>query len=55
MTGWHDYISDFAWSHLGVEPADLLEITENHEVHWVLLWLLLPQSSPEKKQVWKMN
>jgi len=29
---WCDYLSDFAWPRLGVEPAELLEIAENCEL-----------------------
>jgi len=31
-TRWRDYISDLAWSHLGVEPAELSEIALDREV-----------------------
>ena len=27
-TGWRDYISDFAWYYIGVEPAELSEIAD---------------------------
>ena len=31
-TTWRDYISDLTWSRLGVEPAELSHVPENHEV-----------------------
>jgi len=31
-TRWSDYISDLAWSCLGVEPAELSKVAENGEV-----------------------
>ena len=39
-TRWRDYITDLAWSRLGVEPAELSEIAGNHEVFRVLGLLL---------------
>jgi len=36
LNGPNDYISDLAWSRLGVEPAELSEIAENREVLRVL-------------------
>ena len=38
-TMWRDYISDLAWSRLGVEPVELSEISVDCEVLWVLLGL----------------
>jgi len=32
MTRWSDYISDLAWSGLGVEPAELSDIAVDREV-----------------------
>jgi len=37
-----DYISDLAGSRFGVEPEELSEITENHEVFRVLLGPVVP-------------
>jgi len=34
---WHEYISDLAWSRLGVEPVELLEVAVDCEVFRVLL------------------
>jgi len=31
-TRWSDYIPNLAWSHLGAEPAELLEITVDCDV-----------------------
>ena len=39
-TRWSDYISDFSWSRLSVEPAELSEIAVDREVSRVLLGLL---------------
>jgi len=39
-TRWNDYISDLAWSRLGVEPAKLSEVAEKREVFGALLGLL---------------
>jgi len=39
-TRWSDYIADLAWSRLGVEPAELLEIAVDREAFRVLLGLL---------------
>ena len=47
---WHSCTSDLAWSHLGVKPAELSEIAIDREVFQVLLWMLAPQPSLEKKQ-----
>jgi len=35
-TRWSDYISDLAWSRLGVEPAELSEMPVDCEVFQVL-------------------
>ena len=45
---WSNYISDLAWSRLGVEPAELSEIAVDREVFRVL-WVLTPQPSLEEK------
>ena len=45
-----DYISDLAWSRLGVEPAELSEIAVDREVFYVLLGLLPPPPSLEEKR-----
>jgi len=47
-TRWSDYISDLAWFHLGVEPAELSEILVDRDVLRVLLGLLSPRPSPEE-------
>jgi len=39
---WNEYISDLAWSCLGVEPAQLSEIAVDREVFQVLLGALPP-------------
>jgi len=44
-TKWRDYISDLAWSRLGVEPAELSEIAVDRDVFWALLWLKAPRLS----------
>jgi len=46
---WSDYISDLAYSRLGVEPAELPEIAVDPEVFRVLLGLLPPRPSLEEK------
>ena len=47
-TKWRDYISDLAWSHLGVEAVETyIWDCSWCEVFWVLLGLLTPRSSPE--------
>jgi len=53
-TRWSEYISELAWSHLGVEPAELPEIAVDCEVFRVLLGLL-PQIHPREKAGIKMN
>jgi len=52
-TRWCDCISDLALSRLGVKPAELSDIAENHEVFQDFLGLLPPRPSPEEKQVLK--
>jgi len=47
---WVDCVSELAWSRLGMEPAELSEITVGREVFLVLLWLL-SLLSPEPKRV----
>jgi len=44
------YISDLAWSRLGVELAELSEIAVDREVFYVLLGLLPPRPSLEEKR-----
>jgi len=46
-TRWRDYISDLAWSRVGVEPAELSEIAVDPEVFRVHLELL-PRDSPQR-------
>jgi len=43
-----DYISDLAWSCLGVESAELSEIAENRGLFRVLVALLSPKA-PQRK------
>ena len=50
---WRDYISDLAWSRLGMEPAELSEIAVDREVFRVLLGLLPPRLSPKEKRTRK--
>jgi len=52
---WRDYISDLACSRLGVEPAELSEITVDREVFRVLLGLLPPAALPKGKAGTKMS
>jgi len=52
-TRWRDYISNLAWSCLGVEPAVLSEIAVDHEVFRVLLGWLPSRLSPKKKRARK--
>ena len=47
-TRWNDYISDLAWSRLGVEPAELSEIAVDREVPGVLFEQLSPSPSFEE-------
>jgi len=49
-TRWSDYISDFAWSCLGVEPEELSEISVDREIFRVLLGLHPPQLSPKENR-----
>jgi len=49
-TSWINYISDLAWSRLGVEQAELSEIAVDREVVQVLLGLLPPRPSQEENQ-----
>ena len=49
-TRWSNYISNLAWSRLGVEPTELSEIAVDCEVSWVQLWLLAPRPSQEEKR-----
>jgi len=44
---WRDYIANLAWS--SVEPAELSEAVERHEVFSALLRLLPPRPSPDEK------
>jgi len=46
-----DYISDLAWSSLGVEPAELSEIAVDRDIFRVLLGLLAPRPSTEEKRI----
>jgi len=48
-TRWSDYISDLAWSRIGVEPAELSEILVDREVLRVLLELLSLRPSPGER------
>jgi len=50
---WRDYISDLAWSRLGVEPAELSEIAVDCEAFRGLLGLLPPRLSPKEKRTHK--
>ena len=45
-----DYISDLAWSRLGVGPAERSEIAVDREVFRVLIGLLPSRLSPKKKR-----
>ena len=53
-TKWRDYVSNLACSHLGVEPAELSDISVDREIIWVLLGLLPPRLSPKAKLAWKL-
>ena len=44
------YITDLAWSSLGVKPAELSEVAEKSVVFRNLLGLLTPQPFREKKR-----
>jgi len=43
-----DYVSDLAWSRLGVEPAEQCEIAVDRELLQVIQGLLPPQPSPDE-------
>jgi len=47
-----DRISDLAWSHLGVEPAEPSEIAVDRDVFHVLLGLLPQRPFIEEKRAW---
>jgi len=53
-TRWRDYISDLAWSRLGVEPAELSEIAVDREVFRVPR-AAVPATLPKGKAGTKMN
>jgi len=42
-TRWSYYMSDFAWSCLGVEPTELFNLAVDREIFRVLLLTPLPQ------------
>jgi len=44
-------ISDLAWSHLGEESAETLEVAENSDVFRYLLNLLTPQPTRDEMRV----
>ena len=46
------YISDLAWSHLGVEPAEISEIAVDHEVLSPPR-AVAPATSPKEKRARK--
>jgi len=46
--GWSNCVSDLAWSHLGVEPAELSQIAVDREIFHALLWILPPQQRVNK-------
>jgi len=51
---WRDYISDFAWSRLGVKTAELSEVVVDRVmVFRVVLGLLPPRLSPKEKRARK--
>jgi len=52
-TEWRNYISDLAWSHLGVELAELSDIAVDCEVFWVLQGLQAPRLSQKEKRARK--
>jgi len=54
-TRWRDYIFDLAWSRLGVELAELSEITVDREIFRVLPGLLPPATLPKDKAGTKMS
>jgi len=49
-TRWRDYISDLAWSRLGVDRRDLSEIADDREVFRVDLGMLPPRPSSKGKE-----
>jgi len=51
---WHDYISDFAWSRLGVNRGEPSDIAVDCEVFRVHLGLLPPRPSQTEKLVRKL-
>jgi len=51
--GWRNYISDFSWSSLGVEPAELFEIAVDCELF--PLGAAAPASLPKGKADMKMS
>jgi len=46
-------MSDLAWSRLDVEPVELSEVAENHEVFRDILGLQPQGTSREENRVWK--
>jgi len=52
---WSNYTSDHAWSHLGVEPAELSDIAVDRGVFQVFLVLLPPQPSQVEKHAIKIK
>jgi len=52
-TRWLYYISGLAWSSVGVELAELSDLTENCEALRGLLGLLPSRPFTEEKRVWK--
>jgi len=52
-TKWCDYISDLAWSHLGVERAELSDIAVYREEFRVHLGLLPSRLSQKEKRARK--
>ena len=54
-TRWRGYISDFACSCPCVEPAELLEISENRDAFRDLLGLLPPRTSLGIKMIFLVN
>ena len=52
-TRWRDYISNLAWSRLGVETAELSEISVDRELFPALLGLQPPRLSRKEKRARK--
>ena len=52
---WNNCISDLAWSHLGVEPAELSEIAVDCEVFKILLEPICSVTLPRWKASMRMN